>query len=534
MIPRCLFLVLFSLIGHSLSDSVVSNACPSLLQKHKLRFHQDPLFEDAAPTCVPLSNGDGSFNVMVKVGTPAQTFSLIADTGSDDLVVQSCQCQQTGKCPKSFGSCFQDEGSRTLSVSMFRNKLEKIVMSYGSGNLGTFIASDVVKVGQIEAFMNNSLLLFTNQFGSFGSRFEGILGLGIPHSDATIALEDGPAVPLIYPFLEVAGIPRFSLCANYNSDGVLAFNTGTQPLWLGSSGVFHWGLNFAGISVGDVSAPAHFCLPNDITSPLQKSACAVIPDSGTTLITGPEAQILQLYDEICKQWQRCALFNEALVAKLGTGTSAALDEVYNSSSSSILTPKLKTALERLVKYYRSQGKSSPAPKPHEVFRYLLQNCGIWLSSQTAMNEEMPSLYFNVVGTEGHSQSLLITPFDYVFETTFDVVRKSDFHFDNFHPSELDSREDKTICSAAFGAMNYTTLVNGPVWILGSPLFYRYNVNYNRESSPPGMYFSSDKCGQCVDGHVEESDVSLASTTGASVLRKVETLRSKQIDTSRPF
>jgi len=51
----------------------------------------------------------------------------------------------------------------------------------------------------------------------------------------------------------------------------------------------------------------------------------------------------------------------------------------------------------------------------------------------------------------------------------------------------------------FGEMDYKTSSNGPVWILGTPIFYEYVVGYDMKASPPAMSFTSQSeqpCGSC--------------------------------------
>eukprot|EP00913_Durusdinium_trenchii_P032121 g30079.t1 len=54
------------------------------------------------------------------------------------------------------------------------------------------------------------------------------------------------------------------------------------------------------------------------------SACGLIPDSGTTLITGPKHDIEKLYEGICQKWPRCKEMHKALQTQLETGRSGRL------------------------------------------------------------------------------------------------------------------------------------------------------------------------------------------------------------------
>ena len=37
--------------------------------------------------------------------------------------------------------------------------------------------------------------------------------------------------------------------------------------------------------------------------------------------------------------------------------------------------------------------------------------------------------------------------------------------------------DKIVCMPFFGEFDYDTAMNGPIWIMGTPLFYEYQVHY---------------------------------------------------------
>merc|ERR1719253_467029 len=78
---------------------------------------------------------------------------------------------------------------------------------------------------------------------------------------------------------------------------------------LQSIGQHHWGLDFEGISIITESngqtqkKDVNFCKTPEANA---ATACGAIPDSGTTLIMGPKLQLIELYEEICDAWGRCA------------------------------------------------------------------------------------------------------------------------------------------------------------------------------------------------------------------------------------
>ncbi|CAK9097384.1 Cathepsin D [Durusdinium trenchii] len=116
---------------------------------------------------------------------------------------------------------------------------------------------------------------------------------------------------------------------------------------------------------------------------------------------------------------------------------------------------------------------------------------------------MPNLAFEVQGTAGGQESLKLDPNSYVFLTTVPIVHKEVEYFLGYLPVEIVTVRQQQVCIPAFSPMNYRTKQNGPVWIMGTPLFYSYKVQYDREPEPPTMSFSTEGCGTCHDG-VESS------------------------------
>lgn len=497
-------------------------------------------------TCAPLSNQELYSSVKVSIGDPAQTFDLVADTGSDSCIVKDCTCNQ---CPAEWGGCFNGrKSSKSFKLPMFlvkeaetdtpREAPASMVMSFGSGDISTQVASDQVQLGAVQAYMENGLLLMVDHGINLKGHFEGILGLGRPvvKTEKTESeSHDGKPKIKVPSFLETAGVRRFSMCFNHNADGTLGLKTVPRENLLTSTGKVHWSLNFHGLSIGELRV--------DLCS---SSKCSVIPDSGTTLFSGPEVQIASIYEALCLSWQRCRqthtklraemqrLSEEGvevegtserkvgllesnpdefldivsnLAARSGEGVAfAAEGPGWTSQATGFDTAKLaRDASQNLHGATQSSESDSEGPGSFELppaltLQLLLEHCEQWIE-KVDNNKEMPALSFYVSGANGNKQEVKISPYNYVLSKRMDVEVPS---IRNVFGFKLNTKhlERKKICTMAFTPTDYSTITDGQIWIMGTPLFYEYTAHYDRgggSEDQVAMAFTrqdQEECGQC--------------------------------------
>jgi len=469
-------------------------------------------------TCAPLHNHGTFFTVQLCVGTPEQCFDVVADTGSDSVIVPSCICAETPGAGCTQGDkCFR--GSNRSSTFSLPNKTKVISMTFGSGTVEAAIATDIVSVGDLEVNMKDGVLLMVNRAAlRIAGDFQGILGLGVPKGKKTMPyllqgrVNDGaalaaagphqsdpwkiicsimprfcsdtsdtspfnwPTSPFNWPnggrgpgtrgvpiparphgqrggggivgeahesklFLQKANVNRFSMCfRDGNHSGALRLDLPPFASPIQNIGVFHWGLDFRGLSVGphDDPAPAEtiFCGPETLR-PGMASPCGIIPDSGTTFLTGPKEQVLALETSICSKWERC----------------------------------------------RNHSNGVPSSKP---FRQLLLKCGDWLTTERGLHE-IPSFFFHVQTGAGKPEAFELTAWAWVTEMN----------------AQLEDGSIKKVCTPSFGPMEYFTKNNGPIWIFGTPLFYEYDVGYDMSSKQISL-----RKGKCESCSAEDGPVSL--------------------------
>jgi len=460
------------------------------------------------------------FTVDVEIGTPGQPFSVVADTGSNTLIVPSCICQEAGRCSLQDRCFVGTNRSSTFALPGGQARAPAIYMSFGSGSIGGVVVRDNASVGLLRAYMRDGLVLMTDRALSFGGPFEGVLGLGPPRrrreaparaarrasaeggsvgdalrdvvrrivgaEGAAGAAEDAapaaaptyvglgrnaqmpggtePAARMPPGFLEQAGIGRFSMCFNYEAEGVLRLGTPPSSSAHGSLGTAHWGLGLWGISVGTTSVPVHICSPED-KGLGQKSPCGAIPDSGTTFIMAPKDHIAALLDSVCDQWPRCSQNHSAMV-KAAQAADEAMVRDYGIDPFDI----------------------APLPKG-AVAKLLLMDCDAWMGEAGGLGE-LPPISFHVQGSSGTRQTLSLPARAYVVRSQVNASTARKLNI---------STSKRQVCYPALGAMEYTTADNGPVWILGTPLFYEFNVGYDMLATPPAMSFTSveaEPCGSC--------------------------------------
>lgn len=122
------FVALSGILPSAAVVAAVHKASISSASTGKWLFHVSAGDTPVEHGCVPLKNADNViFTTPVQVGTPPQSFTVVADTGSSTLIVPSKSCDI---CQKAGKELFDEESSSSLQKSDANT-----LMGFGSGEV---------------------------------------------------------------------------------------------------------------------------------------------------------------------------------------------------------------------------------------------------------------------------------------------------------------------------------------------------------------------------------------------------------------
>ncbi|ETS75443.1 Vacuolar protease A [Pestalotiopsis fici W106-1] len=121
---------------------------------------------------VPISNFmNAQYFSEISIGTPAQEFKVILDTGSSNLWVPSQSCGSI--------ACYLHSKYDSSASSSYKKNGSDFEIRYGSGSMKGFVSQDTLNIGDLK-IKNQDFAEATSEPGlafAFG-RFDGILGMG--------------------------------------------------------------------------------------------------------------------------------------------------------------------------------------------------------------------------------------------------------------------------------------------------------------------------------------------------------------------
>ena len=230
---------------------------------------------------IPLSDyQEAQFYGPIGLGTPAQTFQVIFDTGSSNLWVPSKQCTAI--------SCrLHNRYDSTLS-STYKANGTAFSITYGSGSISGFGSNDVCTLGDLQ-IQNQDFAEVTKESGVafIAGKFDGILGLGFD----TISVNGmvPPWYNLMNQGLVTEKMFSFWLAKTPSSaeGGELVFGGYNAKRFTGEiiytpvTVKGYWQIKMESFKMGTVP----FC---------NETGCKAIVDSGTSLMTAPSSVVKEI------------------------------------------------------------------------------------------------------------------------------------------------------------------------------------------------------------------------------------------------
>eukprot|EP00578_Thalassiosira_sp_NH16_P011508 CAMPEP_0181119848 /NCGR_PEP_ID=MMETSP1071-20121207/23819_1 /TAXON_ID=35127 /ORGANISM="Thalassiosira sp., Strain NH16" /LENGTH=417 /DNA_ID=CAMNT_0023204419 /DNA_START=41 /DNA_END=1294 /DNA_ORIENTATION=+ len=266
------------------SHKVVLRGSSSSAQQQLFEDQAELVAEGKSENVVIRDYSNAQYYGTVKIGTPGQEFTVIFDTGSSNLWVPKVHCKNCGYWFIHGGKSKYDNSKSSTYVSDGSD----FHIQYGSGDVkGHFsndkvtLADDIEVTGQMFAEVENAGGLGV---GYMLGKFDGILGLGFE------GLALGGAATVFKNAIDQNMVAQqmFAFDLGDNSDGELTFGgyddskfTG-EISWVSLSEPKYWQIDIENIQAGSFSTG----VTNGIV------------DSGTSLITGPSAEIRKIAQSV--------------------------------------------------------------------------------------------------------------------------------------------------------------------------------------------------------------------------------------------
>ncbi|RMB99226.1 hypothetical protein DUI87_23959 [Hirundo rustica rustica] len=226
-----------------------------------------------APT--PLTNYlDTQYFGEISIGTPAQTFKVVFDTGSANLWVPSY------KCSPLYSACVSHSRYDSSKSRTYIANGTGFAIRYGTGSVKGVLSQDIVMVSDIPIVQVFAEATALPAFPFIFARFDGVLGMGFP----------GQAIDGIAPVFDrilaqhILREDAFSVYYSRNAalkPGGEIILGGSDPAYY--SGDFHY-LNVSRSGFWQIS--------------MKGEGCSVAVDTGASYITGPAGPVSVLMKAI--------------------------------------------------------------------------------------------------------------------------------------------------------------------------------------------------------------------------------------------
>nr|ABI26643.1 aspartic proteinase [Cucumis sativus] len=222
----------------------------------------------------------------IGIGTPAQEFTVVFDSGSSNLWVPSAKCSSSDQACKNHNSA---------ASSTYVPNGEQFSIQYGTGSLTGFLSTDTVTVNGL-TIQSQTFAEATNEPGStfVDSTFDGILGLAYE----TISQDN--VVPPFYNMVSQSLVsnPVFSV---YFGRSKAANNNGEVIFGGSDSTVYQGPINYV-----PVTQQGYWQFTMDgvyVNGQQVISSAQAIADTGTSLLAAPTSAFYTLNEAIGATYQ---------------------------------------------------------------------------------------------------------------------------------------------------------------------------------------------------------------------------------------
>uniref|UniRef100_A0A8C3PJX3 pepsin A n=1 Tax=Calidris pygmaea TaxID=425635 RepID=A0A8C3PJX3_9CHAR len=215
---------------------------------------------------------DNEYFGTISIGTPAQEFTVVFDTGSSNLWVPSVYCSSP--------ACTNHNRFNPAESSTFISTNESLYIAYGTGSMYGVLGYDTVTVANIEV-LNQIFGLAESEPGTFFyyTPFDGILGLAFPSiasSGATPVFDNMMMQNLVAENLFSVYLSKEGQSGSFILFGAIdPFYTTNGIAWIPLSAETYWQITMSSVSIGGEAIACAF-------------GCQAIVDTGTSLLAVPE------------------------------------------------------------------------------------------------------------------------------------------------------------------------------------------------------------------------------------------------------
>jgi cathepsin D len=244
-----------------------------------------PRFASDSP--VSLTNDeDSEYYGSITIGTPAQDFLVIFDTGSSDLWIPSSSC--------TVKACETKNTYDSSASSTYVKDGKAFEIEYGTGSVSGTLAKDTVSLGGLavtdQTFAETTKE--TNEYFGSSVPYDGILGMGYE------SIAESSAAPL-FNNMYSQGLVSENIFSFYLNSDLTADEGGELILGGIDSSYYSGDINYV-----DVSKQGYWQFNMDSLTVSGDSTtfcdggCKVIADTGTSVIVGPTKEAKQINEDI--------------------------------------------------------------------------------------------------------------------------------------------------------------------------------------------------------------------------------------------